>query len=262
MAQADRAALLDEQARYYAARAEEYDDWWFRRGRYDRGPEATARWRAEAAEVEAALAAFGPRGDVLELACGTGLWTERLAQHADRVDAVDAAPAVLDVARRRLDRTSGRAEVRLLQADLFAWSPPRRYDAVVFAHWLSHVPDARFAAFWDVVADALVPGGRAFLVDSRRTTRSTATDHVQPGQGKDTMVRRLDDGRAFRIVKRFWEPAALAAELAELGRRTELTATEEFFVYGSATRVGPATRPSPATRPGFAPRAPDPRQEA
>jgi SAM-dependent methyltransferase len=246
MAQADRAALLDEQARYYAARAEEYDDWWFRRGRYDRGPEATERWRAEAARVEAALDAFGPRGDVLELACGTGLWTAHLARHADRVDAVDAAPEVLDVARRRLDRSPGRAEVRLLEADLFAWSPPGRYDAVVFAHWLSHVPEERFAAFWASVADALVPGGRAFLVDSRRTTRSTATDHVQPGEGEDTMVRRLDDGRAFRIVKRFWEPADLATELGALGWRTELAATEEFFVYGSASRAGGA--PDPGAR--------------
>ena len=84
----------------------------------------------------------------------------------------------------------------------------------MFAHWLSHVPDERFAAFWRFVGDALAPGGRAFLIDSRRTTRSTASDHVQPGSGEDTMVRRLDDGRAFRIVKRFWEPDALAAELA------------------------------------------------
>jgi demethylmenaquinone methyltransferase/2-methoxy-6-polyprenyl-1,4-benzoquinol methylase len=104
----------------------------------------------------------------------------------------------------------------------------------VFAHWLSHVPEDRFATFWRLVADALVPGGRAFLVDSRRTTQSTAVDHVQPRAGEDTMVRRLDDGRAFRIVKRFWEPGALAAELAGLGWRTDLAATDEFFLFGSA----------------------------
>jgi hypothetical protein len=31
--------LLEEQRRYYRARAGEYDDWWFRRGDYDRGPD-------------------------------------------------------------------------------------------------------------------------------------------------------------------------------------------------------------------------------
>ena len=27
--------VLREQKRYYAARAPEYDDWWYRRGRYE-----------------------------------------------------------------------------------------------------------------------------------------------------------------------------------------------------------------------------------
>jgi hypothetical protein len=30
--------------------------------------------------------------------------------------------------------------VRFICADLFAWSPERRYDVVFFGFWLSHVP--------------------------------------------------------------------------------------------------------------------------
>ena len=40
------------EARYYRERAPEYDDWWFRRGRFDRGEEANARWFGEAACAE------------------------------------------------------------------------------------------------------------------------------------------------------------------------------------------------------------------
>jgi hypothetical protein len=43
--------LLAEQACYYRERAGEYEDWWFRRGRYDRGADANARWFAEVAEA-------------------------------------------------------------------------------------------------------------------------------------------------------------------------------------------------------------------
>lgn len=35
--------ILEEQIEYYRARAAEYDDWWFRRGRYDRGADANRR---------------------------------------------------------------------------------------------------------------------------------------------------------------------------------------------------------------------------
>ena len=47
--------LLDEQLRYYRARAGEYDDWWLRRGRYDRGAALNAAFLADARAVEEAL---------------------------------------------------------------------------------------------------------------------------------------------------------------------------------------------------------------
>ena len=79
-AQLDR--LLAEQRLYYRERAPEYDDWWFRRGRYAVDAEAEARWFADVRELEAALEAFRPRGDVLELAAGTGIWTRHLLRYA------------------------------------------------------------------------------------------------------------------------------------------------------------------------------------
>jgi demethylmenaquinone methyltransferase/2-methoxy-6-polyprenyl-1,4-benzoquinol methylase len=57
---------------YYRERAREYDEWFYRRGRYDHGAEANARWFAEADEVVAALQAFRLEGNLLELAPGTG----------------------------------------------------------------------------------------------------------------------------------------------------------------------------------------------
>jgi 2-polyprenyl-3-methyl-5-hydroxy-6-metoxy-1,4-benzoquinol methylase len=148
-------ARLQEQARYYAQRADEYDDWFYRRGRYDRGEEHNARWRAEAETVLRAIAAFAPAGQVLELASGTGLWTQQLARTADAVTAVDASAEMHEVSRRRT--FDGPVEYEV--ADLFAWRPARRYDVVFFGFWLSHVPPDRFEAFWAMVADCLKPDG-------------------------------------------------------------------------------------------------------
>jgi predicted TPR repeat methyltransferase len=38
---------------------------------------------------------------VLELVCGTSLWTEELPRHAASVTAVDASPEVLEINRAR-----------------------------------------------------------------------------------------------------------------------------------------------------------------
>lgn len=228
--------MLAEQARYYRERAGEYEDWWYRRGRYDRGADANARWFAEAADVEDALERFRPAGRVLELACGTGLWTRRLVRHADTVTAVDASPEVIELARAGLDDP----RVDYVRADLFAWEPPVSYDNVLFAFWLSHVPEARFEDFWAKVGRALRPEGRVFFVDSLPSKLSSAVDHRLPDPGEETMTRRLTDGREFRIVKRFYDPHALSLRLAGLGWDAQVLATPEFFIYGQATRPSSA----------------------
>lgn len=226
--------MLAEQQRYYQARAPEYDAWWERSGRYDRGAAANARWFAEVAALEAALARFAPRGNVLEFACGTGLWTRLLAQHAERVTAVDGAAEMLALNRERLRGAGSRADIEYVQADLFSWRPrPASYDVCFFAFWLSHVPESRFAQFWELVASALRPGGRVFFIDSDRNESSTASDHRLPEGDEETMRRRLDDGREFLIFKRFYEPRRLENRLAELGFAMEVRRTGEFFLHGA-----------------------------
>ncbi|MGE5691751.1 MAG: class I SAM-dependent methyltransferase [Pseudomonadota bacterium] len=213
--------VLDEMKRYYAARAPEYDDWWFRRGRYDLGPEGNARWAAEAAEVEAALDALRPFGTVVELAAGTGLWTRHLARGATRVLALDASSETLAINRARTD---GPVEYRVV--DLFAWEPGERFDLAAFGFWLSHVPEARFDAFWRCVARA---SDRFFLVDSAAGDPA----HLWRSAGEEE-TRRLADGREYRIVKRRWTPATLRARLEPLGWETDLhTSAGGSFVYGT-----------------------------
>ncbi len=225
--------ILQDQIDYYRARAGEYDEWWFRTGRYDRGEPLNARWRAEVALVEAALdqwlTARAPR-TLLELACGTGLFTRHLARRVPRITAVDASPEVLALNRSRV----AAAHVKYVEADLFSWRPTKRYDAVFFSFWLSHVPDDRFAAFWDGVAAALNSDGAAYVIDSAFDPSSMAKDHVLPKPETGVVNRRLNDGREFHIVKRFWEPQALSVRLGELGWSAAIGQTPNYFIHGSA----------------------------
>jgi len=110
------AALLADQIAYYRARASEYDEWWFRTGRFDRGAEANAAWFSDVAETERALETFLARErprTVLELACGTGLHTRLLAPRVGHVTAVDASPEVIACNRARV----ASANVDYLEAD-------------------------------------------------------------------------------------------------------------------------------------------------
>lgn len=223
----DEDQLLAEQVAYYRARAGEYDEWFFRVGRYNRGPEHRAEWFREVAQVEAALAEEHPRGKVLELACGTGLWTRHLVQTADRVTAVDASPEAIALNRERV----GSNRVEYVVADLFSWFPLTSYDLIFFGFWLSHVPSSRFDSFWELVRQALRPAGKAFFVDSLLQQASTARDHA-PIDQSGVVTRKLNDGREFDIVKIFYEPTTLEQELSNRGWRGYVRATGRFFIFG------------------------------
>jgi demethylmenaquinone methyltransferase/2-methoxy-6-polyprenyl-1,4-benzoquinol methylase len=224
-------AVLAEQVAYYRKRAGEYDEWWFRTGRYDHGEELNAAWNADVHEVESALTSWldarKPRR-ALELACGTGIFTRWLAPRVGELLALDASPEVQAINRDRV----GAGNVRYEVADLFAWEPAERYDFVFMSFWLSHVPDDRFDAFWEKVRASLAPGGSAYVIDSGWDMTSTAKNHVRPDRDAGIAERKLNDGSEYRIVKIFYDPDELAARLRKLGFASRVVHTPRYFIHG------------------------------
>lgn len=133
-------------------------------------------------------------------------------------------PEVLALARARTPFP----HVRFVQADVFAWQPPRRYDTVFFAFRLSHVPPARLPAFWSSVASMLTPGGRAVFIDDGPAA-AAGEEGVTEGP-VPTVPRQLDDGSRYRVVKVFHDADALAGDLTALGWTVRVRPLDESIV--------------------------------
>ena len=190
-------ALLAEQVRYYRARAAEFD--------------GTFRG-AQSIEDERVIRELGLSGDVLELACGTGNWTRHIARVADTVLAVDVAAEMIELARPKIPTSN----VTFVQADIFTWSPGRRFDAVFFAFWLSHVPPLLFERFWEQLASVVEDGGRVVAIDELPERRDLETD-LTTEDGLPVARRQLRDGSRHRLVKVFYAADELRAMLRALG---------------------------------------------
>lgn len=237
MAEQDTDAAIEEQIRYYRSRAPEYDEWFQRQGRYDRGPEQQRLWLEEVEALRQALAGAGLRGHLLELACGTGWWTEVLLEHASRITALDASPEVIALNRARLaSHARTLPPVGYVRANVFDWHPPQRYDGVFFGFWLSHVPPVLFERFWHIVEACLAPGGRVFFVDSLEHPEHAARDNPLERAAEARVRRVLNDGREFEIIKVFHDPQELARRLAGLGWSFEIGATPRYFIHGAGSR--------------------------
>lgn len=229
MKNVDHDPLIESQMAYYRARAAEYDQWFLRQGRYDRGEANARQWFAEVQQVKDALSVFDPAGDVLEFASGTGWWTEELAKYAERITAVDASPETISINKAKLQ--SGK--VSYVQANIFEWEPDRQYDVVFFSYWLSHVPPERFEPFWELVRRALKENGRVFLIDSLYTAGTTAKDQQLKTEQDTILTRHLNNGESYEIVKVFYTPDSLSEKLRPLNWASNFTQTNTFILYGS-----------------------------
>ncbi|ARV61116.1 SAM-dependent methyltransferase [Nostocales cyanobacterium HT-58-2] len=224
--------IIQEQIAYYEARASEYDEWFYRIGRYDRGEEINQRWFNEVAVVKNALYQNGPVEDILELACGTGIWTQELLNIGKKITAFDASQEVLEINRAKL----GATHVEYKLVDLFSWEPDAEYDFVFFSFWLSHVPPTLVDSFLTKVYKSVCVGGQVFIIDSRFDLTSTAKNHILENDGNIYISRKLNDGQEFTIVKIFYQPEELQDKLAQVGFHADVKVTDNYFIYAKGTK--------------------------
>ena len=212
--------LLAGQVAYYRRRAGEYD--------------ATAYpdLAAARARITRIVAALRPAGNVLEIACGTGMWTRALAAAAATVTAIDAAPEMIDIARGRVTAANVRFEI----ADVFTWQTAAQFDTIFFAFWLSHVPASQFAQFWRQLRGLVTGQGRVLFVDEHPDVRGKETYAA----GSDEIIhRRLADGTEHRLVKVFIHPGQLPARLHQLGWHSHTRRDGNDWVTGEARPADP-----------------------
>ena len=213
--------LLQEQIAYYRARAGEYEETALPTLGVGDNPMAR-EWR----EAERAVHALPQYTDILELACGTGVWTRLLAQHTEHLTALDAAPEMLQLNRASVND----ARVKYECVDLFEWEPTQQYEMVFFAFWLSHIPDAQLDLFLQRVRRALKPNGTVFILDEPRGTKNVIPTN------ENVQTRALNDGRTFKIVKEYYAPEELRERMMRLGFASIEISRGDYFFWLKAIR--------------------------
>jgi ubiquinone/menaquinone biosynthesis C-methylase UbiE len=204
---------------YYDQRAAEYDQWYRREGRFVGRLDAEC-WHAEVALLRERVAVFG-RGRLLEIAAGTGWWTQHLARRA-AVTTIDYAPAMLAQLQARLVAQGLRAN--RLRADAY-WLPLARasFDCCFFGFWLSHVPYVRLPTFLEELRRVVRPHGQVMVVDSApiEPDQAPAVEYLHE--------RILNDGSRHAVLKILHTPQTLGAALAPLGTLVDTWSTGKFF---------------------------------
>jgi ubiquinone/menaquinone biosynthesis C-methylase UbiE len=173
---------------YYDRRAVEYDDWWLGTGLF-----ATRRrpgWTRERERLAQAIRDFEPLR-TLDVACGTGFLTRLMR---GRVVGLDQSSEMAAIAASRGVETVVGDAVPLPFAD-------GAFDRVFTSHFYGHL---------------LADERDRFLAEARRVAPELVVvdSALRPGEPAELwQERRLNDGSAHRVYKRWFTAEGLAAEL-------------------------------------------------
>jgi demethylmenaquinone methyltransferase/2-methoxy-6-polyprenyl-1,4-benzoquinol methylase len=211
---------------YYAARAPEYDRVYLK-------PERQSDLRC----LEAWLPPHFSGATALEIACGTGYWTQFIAPAASHLLAIDTSPETIEIAKSRVPD----GKVTFLVGDAYSLPcKPETFSAGFAGFWFSHIPKARRHEFLSGLGALLVPGAKVVLLDNLYVEGSSSAIAETDAEGNTFQMRRLQDGSTHRVLKNFPSEAELHSSLGALGKSCKFTVWQYFwaFEYLAAGRPG------------------------
>ena len=173
---------------YYAARAKEYEKI------YDK-PER----QGEIGDLTTLFQNIFPGKEVLEIACGTGYWTERIAKVAASVHATDINEPVIEIARSKIYE---KANVTFKVADMFTYESTEAESLFGGFIW-SHIKIEELDKFIDRVNSYVKPGGIVVLADNNFTEGSSLPISSTDEHGNTYQTRVLENGDTYSVVKNF-----------------------------------------------------------
>jgi SAM-dependent methyltransferase len=209
---------------YYAARAAEYEKV------YDK-----AERRSDLERLHEIVPAFFAGRHVLEVACGTGYWTRRIAPRVASMTACDLGSEVLDVLRANQPE---HPNVVICRRD--AWSladVPGRFDAAFAGFWWSHLRLVEIQRFLIGLHARLEPASRVMHVDNRFVEGSNWPIVRTDAEGNTYQRRRLENGDEHEVLKNFPSAAELRVAIEAAGG-IDVDVTELTHYWAATYRTG------------------------
>jgi SAM-dependent methyltransferase len=204
---------------YYRERAEEYDAFY-------RVPER----RDDLAQLKAWLVEYVRGRTVLEVAAGTGYWTEVAAAAASSIVATDYVSETLAVSKgRRLG-----PRVAYIEADAFSIPDFASRFEVGMAHmWWSHIELQSRRKFVAHLGSRLRPRATLLMMDQNHVEGLCSPITGLDKKGNQLTLRKLQNGATYEIIKNFPSPEELRGCLEGICDDINVTSYRHFWTLSA-----------------------------
>ena len=178
---------------YYDRRASEYEQIYYR--------DIPPRQKELADEAER-LKTLATGKQIVEIACGTGYWTDLMSQTAQKIIATDLSSEMIRQARQK----QFSCPIEFIQADMYSL-PVKSHacDLLAVGFWFSHEPKEQYPKFFDLLSSLIRPNGTIWMIDNNPPAEGIVnTSSGQDEHGNNYKKRYLDTGEEFTILKNYF----------------------------------------------------------
>ena len=205
---------------YYAKRALEYENIYLKPERQDCIEKS-----------KTLLQKYFKNKSVLEIACGTGFWTEKISETAGSILAIDINSEVLEVAKNK----KYRCDVNFLLDDCFELGKADgKYDSLFAGFWFSHIPKSKIKKFFDLGLGKLNENGLLVFMDNIYVEGSSTPISGFDAEGNSYQTRELKDKSRYEVLKNFYNENELKGYFDNYLGFTDVVNLKYFWIVSHA----------------------------
>ncbi len=202
---------------YYKNRAQAYD-------RVYTYPERQQDLRFLEGYIPAQLSGL----DVLEVAAGTGYWSQFIVETANSLLATDINQETLNLINQRRLKSA----IDTLVIDAFDLADvPGKFNGLFSGLWLSHIPKQRLGSFLSLVHQRLKEGATVVFIDNTPAQQVRIPIIDEDDFGNTFQNRILDDGSSHRVLKNFPTEKELLVMTAPVAAEQEYISLDHFWAF-------------------------------
>ena len=203
--------------KYYAERAKEHDKVYLK-------PERQKDIKFLHAFLKAAFSG----SNVLEVACGTGYWTQTIADTASSIEASDYNKEVLDIARSRNYKIPN---IVFNEDDAYKLSLVKNnFNSGFAGFWWSHIPVNKLDEFLKCFHTKLDSGAKVIFVDNAFVEGSSSPIFRTDEDGNTYQKRKLENGKEFEVLKNFPTEKQLKMILSKYSVNIKTTYLQYYWI--------------------------------
>lgn len=166
--------------------------------------------------------------DVIEVAAGTGYWTQFICKAANEVLSTDITPEAL---MQIPDRVGGAKNITTKVVSAYALDEPKKYTGAFAGLWFSHIPLNEIDDFYKSLHRCLVPGATVVFIDNSAAQCERLPLSYTDIEGNTYQDRKLDSGKVHRVLKNFPTEAQLIKSAESYGKNFIFRQLENYWLF-------------------------------